>query len=488
VTIIETMHDGNFFARWFQGESWSSWTAFLSALFGLRMTPAQAAVYRKFTGRPVRPKEALREAWVVAGRRGGKSLVAALTGVYLASFRDYAKHLAPGEAATVMIIAADRRQARVVMRYIVGFLESVPMLKEMITRRTKETLELSNRVVLEIHTCSFRTTRGYTLAAVICDEIAFWRSEESANPDSEIIGAVRPGLATVPGSLLLCISSPYARRGALWEAYKKHYAKDADPVLVWQADTRSMNPTVPQSIIDQALEADESSARAEYLAEFRRDIESFVSRESVESAIIPGRLVLPPAADLEYVGFVDPSGGSSDSMALAIAHCEKERSILDLAIEVKPPFSPESVTQQFAATLKSYGVARVTGDRYGGEWPRERFAEHGILYDPADKTKNEIYAAFLPLLNSGRLELLDNAKLITQLCGLERRTARGGKDSIDHAPNSHDDLINAAAGALVLASAEKFTPFAYVLPTEARGNVPATDEDIFKQSVAYQRR
>jgi hypothetical protein len=39
--------------------------------------------------------------------------------------------------------------------------------------------------------------------------------------------------------------------------------------------------------------------------------------------------------------------------------------------------------------------------------------------------------------------------LVSQLCGLERRTARGGRESVDHATSAHDDLANAAAGALV---------------------------------------
>jgi hypothetical protein len=30
--------------------------------------------------------------------------------------------------------------------------------------------------------------------------------------------------------------------------------------------------------------------------------------------------------------------------------------------------------------------------------------------------------------------------------GLERRTARGGRDSIDHAAGAHDDLANVVAG------------------------------------------
>ena len=52
----------------------------------------------------------------------------------------------------------------------------------------------------------------------------------------------------------------------------------------------------------------------------------------------------------------------------------------------------------------------------------------------------------LPLVNSQRIELLDNPRLISQLISLERRAARSGKDSSDHPPGGHDDLINSVAG------------------------------------------
>src|SRR5207253_6647732 len=91
-------------------------------------------------------------------------------------------------------------------------------------------------------------------------------------------------------------------------------------------------------------------------------------------------------------------------------------------------------------------------------WPRERFQTHGVSYIAADHTKSQLYGTLLPLLNSGRIELLDDRRLVAQLTGLERRTARGGRDSIDHAPGSHDDLVNAAAGALVTAEAEGAWP------------------------------
>jgi hypothetical protein len=93
------------------------------------------------------------------------------------------------------------------------------------------------------------------------------------------------------------------------------------------------------------------------------------------------------------------------------------------------------------------------GDRYGGEWPREVFRKHGIEYVVSDRAKSDLYRDLLPLLNSGRIELLDQPKLFAQLIGLERRTSRGGRDSIDHAPGAHDDLANALAGCAVYALA-----------------------------------
>jgi len=117
---------------------------------------------------------------------------------------------------------------------------------------------------------------------------------------------------------------------------------------------------------------------------------------------------------------------------------------------VRPPFSPESCVAEFCALLKDYRCSEVTGDRYAGEWPREQFRKLGVTYKLSEKPKTDIYRDLLPLLNSGKLELLDLPRLTAQLCGLERRTARGGRDSIDHAPGAHDDLVNAVAGALLL--------------------------------------
>ena len=129
--------------------------------------------------------------------------------------------------------------------------------------------------------------------------------------------------------------------------------------------------------------------------------------------------------------------------------------MLDAVRERRPPFSPEDVVEEFAETLRAYRIAKVQGDRYGGEWPREQFSKRGIRYEPAERTKSDLYRELLPLLNSGKVELLDNSRLIAQLCSLERRTARGGRDSIDHPPGAHDDIANAMAGAIAMIGAKR---------------------------------
>jgi hypothetical protein len=216
-----------------------------------------------------------------------------------------------------------------------------------------------------------------------------------------------------------------------------------------------MNPSLPAHVVEQALLEDELAARAEYLAEFRSDVEALLTREAVEACVEPGRHEVAVLPGARYSAFCDPSGGSADSMTLAIAHAEDGNAVLDCLRERRPPFSPESVVQEFATTLRDYGVTRVVGDRYGAAWVAERFEKEGIHYAPAEKPKSDLYRELLPAVNSGRVCLLANERLVGQLVGLERRTARGGRDTIDHAPGAHDDLANAAAGVVALVLGRK---------------------------------
>ena len=210
-----------------------------------------------------------------------------------------------------------------------------------------------------------------------------------------------------------------------------------------------MNATVPQSYIDAHMADDPARASAEYGAVFRSDPEAFVSREAVQACITTGVYERAYDPTQSYGGFVDPAGGGgSDSMTLIVGHYDYARQLIvtDCLREAVPPFSPEAVTQEFCQTLAAYQLKSVTGDRYANLWPVEMFAKFGVTYEQAARPKAEPYQALLPLLKSGRIELLDHSKLMNQLLGLERRMSRGGRDSIDHAPGQHDDLANVCAG------------------------------------------
>jgi len=447
MNIIKAIQDDNLFKPLFRDLStWASWQVFLKALFALPMSKGELALYRECTGRETPPKTPFREAWVPTGVRSGKSFIAALTAVFLACFRDYRPYLAPGERAEILIIASDRTQAGVIFRYIKGFLAANPMMARLVESEKTESIDLTNRVTLRVATCSYRSIRGFTAAAVICDEVAYWRSDDGANPGVEVLRALRPRLATIPNSLLLAISSPYARSGPLWQAFTDHHGKDDSDILCWKAPTRLMNPTIPQALIDRDMTLDPEAARSEWEAEFRSDLEAYLPLEAIEAAMVQGRYEIPPMEGVNYLAFSDPSGGRRDAATLAIGHLEKEVVILDLARRWRAPHDPGIVAGEMAEILKTYRIFEVVGDRYGGAWPEQEFRKHGITYQAAEKDKSTLYLEFLPLMLSGRVELLDSKPLAAELRALERRTRKGGRDLVDHPPKLHDDLANSVAG------------------------------------------
>jgi hypothetical protein len=464
ITITQALEDKALFKPWFDGDSWNTWKAVLKGAHGLKLTKAERKLFEAVAERDP-PTKPVREFWCVCGRRAGKDSVASAIAAYQAAFFDKQHKLRPGERALVVLLALDKDQAKIALNMIRAFFSEIPMLKSMVIRETREGLELSNGVDIQVYTNDFRSVRGRTILCAILDECAFWRDEESATPDSETYAALKPGLMTLKGTLI-GISSPYRRSGLLYEKWKKAYGQNVSDTLVIRAPSIVMNPTLDPQEIEAAIAEDPAKNSAEYSAEWRSDIEGVFTQEALDAAIIPGRHELQPRNDVNYVGFVDPSGGASDSMTLGIAHREGEVAVLDLVRERKPPFAPSEVVAEFAETLKRYGISVVRGDRYAGEWTAEQFRAQGIAYGHSEKNKSDIYGELIPLINSGNTELLDNQRLLVQLGNLERRTARGGRSSIDHPPGGHDDLANAAAGALVQVAARSAPEFVFTgVPT-----------------------
>lgn len=457
VSLRKALDDQQLLGGALPGPSWQAWRVLLIAAMGEPLTRQERQLFKDLTGRESEPAAPVEELWNIVGRRGGKTRAAATIGVYIACLCDHTGVLAPGERGVLPILAASTEQATRAFQHVQGILRHSPLLgSEIDGEPTADTVRLRGGIDIQIRAANFRTIRGITAVAAIGDEVAFWSVEGSVNPDREILDALRPALATTGGPLII-ISSPYAKRGELHRTYRKHFGAAGDKlILVAKGGSLTFNPTLKQSVVDRAFERDPAVAASEYGGEFRSDIEAFLSLEAIEACIPQGLNSRAPLPELEYFGFVDPSGGSQDAMTMAIAHREGNCAVLDYIGERRSPFSPDAVVSEFADVFKAYRIGTIRGDRYAGAWPRERFKVRGIDYVPADKTRSEIYLEFLPLVNSRRVELLDNARMISQFAGLERRTARAGRDSVDHAPGAHDDVANAAAGAITCAQRKPF--------------------------------
>ena len=435
----------------FGADSWAAWRTFVAATCGLPVD--DLALFQRCTGREAAPDRPARVIAAICGRRSGKSLVAAFLAVAHGILSR--PTLAPGERPVVLCIATDKRQAGIIHGYVAGLLEASPLTAREIVARTADRIELRSGVSIEVRASDFKKVRGLTCLAAVVDESAFLRSEESSTPDLELFRALRPSLATSAGPFIT-ISSPWARRGLLFNLWRKHWGKDKSDTLVWVADSRTMNATLPASVVDEAMADDPIAARSEWLAGWREDVQPFLSEAALDAVTADRTGDLAPVPGVTYRGFLDPSGGSQDAFALAIAHAEQRDgqpvAVVDVVTEVRPPFNAEDVVARYAETLKAYRVSKATADKYAGVWVVDAFARHGIVVEQSAAPKSELYCGLLPLTTARRVELPEHRKLLTQLAQLERRSRAGGRDVVDHPPGAHDDLANVVAGACVAAA------------------------------------
>src|SRR5262249_43608771 len=191
LTISDMMRSPKLLGPFFAGPSWGRWLATLKASYAEPMTAEEVAAFREVAGREP-PQQRVKELVCAIGRGGGKDSAASLIAAHAAASFDPRGKLRPGERATVMCLAVDRHQAAIVFNYIKAYFEEVPALKKLVRNVTAESIELSNRVTIEVHTNSFRSVRGRSLLCCIFDELAHWRSEDTSNPDIEMAAAVTP--------------------------------------------------------------------------------------------------------------------------------------------------------------------------------------------------------------------------------------------------------------------------------------------------------
>ena len=162
-----------------------------------------------------------------------------------------------------------------------------------------------------------------------------------------------------------------------------HFGVDSDDTLVVQGSTLMFNKTLDPAAIAAQQEADPTAARSEWDAEFRPDLVGFLDDELIDAAVDRARpLELPPRAGVFYRAYIDPSGGAvgGDSYALAVAHRENGRFVVDAVRGRAGPFDPGELTKEYAALCKQYHVGSVTGDFYAAEWVTAAWRRESMTY------------------------------------------------------------------------------------------------------------
>ncbi len=446
--IIAALQDPLFFGQAFPDlDSFTAWLIILKSIFGLEMSEEEREVFEYLTGRHHPNPEGHKRIFLLAGRRSGKSRLSSTIAVYLAIFHDWQKFLAPGEIAHVFVVAVDRFQAGACLNYIKGLLEQAA--PDLIEKVTADSVVLTNRVTVDVRSCNFKTGRGHACAAIIADEIGYWADETGANPAKEVINSLLPTL--LPGGMLIAASTPRQRWGYLFDSFEAHWGKQDDPVLIIRGETTILNPTYSQDTINELIASD-PAFRAEYLAEWRSDLEQWLPRELLLLAMTGPELSLPDPAHQPYYCGIDPSGGGHDSYAAALCHVEGEKIVVDRIEERFSPLDPAVVTEEFAKIMKAYGIKRTKSDRYAGMWPTSAYARHGVLVEINDQSASELLLELGALIRMGRVVLPKSDRLLLQLQQLERKVRSGSHDVVEAPVGGFDDVACALASAVVEAT------------------------------------
>jgi hypothetical protein len=381
---------------------------------------------------------------------------------YEATFGGHERYLAKGEMGVVPLIAQDERATRVDFSYMKAYLTGSPLLRDLVAEEREREIWLTNGLRIMCFACTAKSLRGYSIPAAGLDEVAFFRLEGDASTDVEVQTSVRRGGVGFPMQRLIKITTPYAKGGLVWDDYSRYYGTDDPDVLVWQAPTALMNPTITDTRLARERRVDARRASREYDALFADDVEGFLPGVWLDAAVTEGVFERAPVAGVSYLAAVDPSGGGADSFTLCVLHLEEDRFVQDVmrgwGSSRSGTVDLAAVCGEIAALLRAYGVSEVIGDRYAGAWAPQEFARHGVAYRQIDRDKSRCYLDCEAAFAQGKVDLLDHPQMLREFRLLERRPRSGGRTVVDHPRGGHDDYPNAACLAIASAAEELGQP------------------------------
>ena len=436
--IVEAIADRRAFGKFLRDvKTWSAWITVLKSIYGVALSPADLELFHRCTGRQAPLSGGYDEIFLTCGRQGGKSTVASLIAAWEAVFGGWESRLNPGETFEIFSISNTKEQAHVVFEDIRRFLGP---FKRLIKRETQDVIELTNNCRISVKASDYHSVRGFgNIVLCVLDEAEFFPNDSVG----DVIAALSPAIAS--GGKLIAISSRNGSRGYMQNIRKRYWAQDDAPVLVWKADTLTMNPCYSEAKIERDSARD-SRMRAEYDPFYKYNEEEFFREDVVRSLVIPA----PPPFDkgVRYTAYVDSSAGMSDSTVLAVAHAKDEVAYVDVLTEFAPGGDFIKAVEEMADTLNRFSIREIFGDRYAFGILESLFRRHGIELKMSQGTSSDFYFRLKALVVQEGVVFPNCEKLIDELCRLELVKTAGGTERVDHPRNFHDDMANAVAGAV----------------------------------------
>jgi hypothetical protein len=423
----------------------------LRAIDGLPLIgDEQLDIFRRATGRAEYQPQAFRDASILSGRRGGKTVkICANVAVKEACI---AKHPIPaGERGVVVVIAPVEKQARITFGIIRSKIDRSPTLSKLVTNiragQTESEIQLSNSVDIVVSAANAKHVRGANYICAILEEAAFFRdSETGAYNLGEIIKAIRPGMLTLPDSKLIRVSSPWAKFGPMYDDFRLR--DDRPQTMSWKLPSWEMNPSLPEDELKLERERDPDYFAREYGCEFAEAEEALIPAADVDAAIRVGVRETPPTPSNRYYAAIDASGlGGRDRFAFMIGHAAvKGNSGPGLSLNAVRYWSRDSVArvlEEIAILARSYRVHSITCDQFGFSYLKELLKQRGLeaVQMPFTvRSKGEIFIKLKTDFVQRRIQLLDHSQLRRELVFLEARRTGSGNVSISGARNEYDDL------------------------------------------------
>lgn len=417
------------------------WMATLAVFYGLPLTEANVAALVASTKRSEANVRALggtgrpmRELWCRVGRRGLKSTSAALIAIHEAAFGGHEEFLLPGERGLIAVISKDTAGSEVVARFADLHAQALGLATRWTSQGAIRILEIDGlHFGIACFACNVTAPRGFAMPVVIADEIALWSSDRlGANPDAEVLAAVKPAMAQFAAPKLVAISSPFGVTGAHYENVEQNLGDSAAPdVLAVHGPTWIWNPAITEAQTHK-LERDPSRHAREYGAVPAETESSAFDLSDIEAAFAlaptaperQGRaFVLTDASSLRGDGFAYAFGVELADGSVQLKHIDafEGAALHDLDMS--------DVVQSIARQAKPFKARRVFGDQRESASLKVLFGQQGCQFKDfawSARSKDLAVQLLRRMLRERKLILPPHDELRREMVELQARLQPSG--------------------------------------------------------------